>query len=151
MKFLLPHRFKRLGAVVAPLGLIIWILMQMRLVHKLIFALTGIPGSNIISQQTNVVILSTAFFSFLFGLYFLTFSKEKIEDEMIVQKRVESFQFAAVIQFFLIILGFVLMLLIREPDKEGLLLYFAAIIFIFWLSFICRFNIVLYLKFKNEK
>lgn len=123
MKLLLPHKFKRIGAIMAPLGLVLWICMQTKLIHRFAFLIATNSADHFISQQMTVVFLSITFFSFLLGIYFMAFSREKVEDEMIVQKRVESFQFAALIQLVVIILGFILMLLIEEPGKERLMLF----------------------------
>ncbi len=41
MKILLPHRFKKIGAIIAPLGFFLWILMQMGLVTQLLVFLFG--------------------------------------------------------------------------------------------------------------
>ena len=96
----------------------------------------------------NVTIAILSFFSFLSGIYFVTFSKEKIEDEMVQRTRLDSFQFAALIQIIVIILGFLAMLIFRDPGESGLLLFFIGILFLFWLSFIGRFNYILHVKFK---
>jgi len=88
-------------------------------------------------------------FVFLFlsaGIYFVTFSKEKIEDEMVQRTRLDSFQFAAIIQILFIIVGFFLMMILEEPGQGGLMLFFISMIFLFWLSFICRFNYILHIK-----
>lgn len=151
MKLLLPHSFKRVGAFIAPLGLLLWISLQKGLLNNLFSFFNQTSVDRVFYNQLNIFTLTISFFAFIFGIYFLTFSKEKIEDEMIQKTRVDSFQFAALVQFFLIIIGFILMLVVTEPDKEGMMLFFASIVFMFWLSFICRFNIVLRRKIENEK
>jgi uncharacterized membrane protein len=89
-----------------------------------------------------------SFFSFLSGIYFVTFSKEKIEDEMVQRTRLESFQFAAIIQIIFMIAGFLLMLFAGDPGESGMMLFFIILVFLFWISFIGRFNYMLHVKLK---
>lgn len=67
---------------------------------------------------------------------------------MIQRTRLDSFQFAALIQLLFIIIGFLSMLIFKEPDKEGLMLFFISVIILFWLCFIGRFNYILQIKIK---
>jgi hypothetical protein len=136
MNFLLPAKFKKIGAVIAPSGLVTWIVLQQRLID---------PTPHLV----NVILLVICFFSFLGGLYFISFSREKIEDEMVQRTRLDSFQFAAIIQMAVMISGFLVMLFVSEPGKEGMILFFAGAIFLFWLSFIARFNYILHIRLKS--
>lgn len=154
MRFLLPHSYKNIGAIIAPLGFIIWFCMQRGIITKLLIEsfgeennATDIPLYHII----NVIVAVISFFSFLAGLYFVTFSKEKIEDEMVQRTRLDSFQFAALTQMFFIIIGFILMALfnIFDDDDASLALFFLFLLLTFWLSFIGRFNYVLHIKMKQ--
>ncbi len=70
---------------------------------------------------------------------------------MVQHTRLESFQFAALVQLISIILSFLSMLILGEPGEGGLMLFFIILIFLFWLSFIFRFNYTLHIKLKNEK
>lgn len=136
MPLLLPNRFKKKGLLLTPLGIILWISMQIGLIKKL--------GTKLLDEDSltllNSIAATVGFFAFLLGLYFLAFSKEKREDEMIHQLRVESFQFAALLQIICFIIGFTIMLIIGEPDKEGMVLFFLFGLIVFWLGFILRFN-----------
>jgi hypothetical protein len=136
MNFLLPAKFEKIGAVIAPSGLVTWIVLQQRLID---------PTPHLV----NVILLVICFFSFLGGLYFISFSREKIEDEMVQRTRLDSFQFAAIIQMAVMISGFLVMLFVSEPGKEGMILFFAGAIFLFWLSFIARFNYILHIRLKS--
>ncbi|KIC94366.1 hypothetical protein [Flavihumibacter solisilvae] len=136
MNFLLPAKFKKIGAVIAPSGLLTWICMQQRLID---------PPPHLV----NVALLVICFFSFLGGLYFISFSREKIEDEMVQRTRLDSFQFAALIQIAVMIAGFLVMLFVSEPGKESMILFFAGAIFLFWFSFIARFNYILHIRLKS--
>lgn len=153
MNYLLPHRCKKMGAIMAPIGLLLWLCMQMGIVTRvLVFVFGNAEGQNSYSYHiVNVTIAILSFFSFLSGIYFVTFSKEKIEDEMVQRIRLDSFHFAALIQIIVIILGFLAMLIFRDPGESGLLLFFIGILFLFWLSFIGRFNYILHFKFKQMK
>jgi hypothetical protein len=101
MKLLLPHRYKKIGAVIAPMGLGFWLAMQLGYITK---ALTHFFGeqenlSTVSAYHSiKVVVAIISFFSFLGGIYFVTFSREKVEDEMVQRTRLDSFQFAALIQ-----------------------------------------------------
>src|SRR5688500_14587820 len=101
MNLLLPHRFKIIGAIIAPLGFTIWLFMQLGYVTRLLTYVFGQP--EVISSRPsyhtiNVFIAILSFISFLGGIYFVTFSREKIEDEMVQRTRLDSFQFAALVQ-----------------------------------------------------
>jgi cytochrome bd-type quinol oxidase subunit 2 len=149
MKYLLPHRFKKIGAIIAPVGFALWICMQFGYVTQI---LTFLFGESSGSQSTayyhiaNICIAIISFFSFLAGIYFVTFSKEKVEDEMVQRTRLDSFQFAALAQIIFIITGFLFMLFFEEPVEGGLMLFFITIIFLFWACFICRFNYIMHIK-----
>ena len=149
MKYLLPHGFKKIGAIIAPIGFALWICMQFGYVTKVLILLFGersIIQNNSFYHIVNVCVAFLSFLSFLAGIYFVTFSKEKIEDEMVQRVRLDSFQFAALAQIIFIIISFLFMLLFKEPGEGGLMLFFVATIFLFWLSFIGRFNFILHIK-----
>ena len=149
MKYLLPHRFKKIGAIIAPVGFAIWISMQFGFVIKILTFLFGESSATQINSPYHVVNVCVAFLSFssfLSGIYFVTFSKEKVEDEMVQRTRLDSFQFAALAQIIFIIISFLFMLLFKEPGEGGLMLFFITAIFLFWLCFIGRFNYILHFK-----
>jgi uncharacterized membrane protein len=149
MKYLLPHRFKKIGAIIAPIGFALWICMQFGFVTKVLIFLfeeSSATQSNSPYHIVNVCVAILSFFSFLAGIYFVTFSKEKVEDEMVQRTRLDSFQFAALAQIIFIIISFLFMLLFKEPGEGGLMLFFIATIFLFWLCFIGRFNYILHIK-----
>ena len=149
MTYLLPHRFKKTGTIIAPVGFILWICMQRGIVNQTLnFFMEESASNHFTFHIVNVGVAILSFFSFLAGIYFITFSKEKIEDEMVQRTRLDSFQFAALIQIIFIIIGFVSMLIIEEPSEGGLMLFFISLLFLFWISFICRFNYVLNCKFN---
>ncbi len=148
MNFLLPHRFKKYGILMIPLGFTLWVTMQINLVTKLLLLFLNENSPTI--HPINVFIAIASFFTFLTGIYFLGFSKEKMEDEMIQKTRLDSLQFAAFIQIVILIIGFLVMLLYKEPGKEGMMLFFVFVLFIFWFSFVSRFNYILHISIKNR-
>ena len=148
MKFLLPHRFKIIGAIIAPAGFFLWLAMQFGYISKILANTLDGPTTTSSHQVINVMVSIISFFSFLSGIYFVTFSKEKIEDEMVQRTRLESFQFAAIIQIIFMIAGFLLMLFAGDPGESGMMLFFIVLVFLFWLSFIGRFNYMLHVKLK---
>ena len=68
MNFLLPYKFKKIGSLLAPSGIAVWVCMQLGFI-------TPTP-----SHHVNVLLFIVSFFSFLGGLYFIAFSREKVED-----------------------------------------------------------------------
>lgn len=143
-KFLLPHRFKRVGTFIGPLGLIMWIAGQKGAFYPLLSELNA-------SSFGLPLILSLSFFAFLFGLYFIVFSKEKKEDEYISQIRLASFQLAALLQLLFFVLSFIYMFMFtKEPESDSSMMLFLFLsIFIFWLFYIIRFNYLLHWKKKS--
>src|SRR5688572_5523848 len=149
MKFLLPHRFKKIGVIMAPLGFTLWLAMQLGYITKLLTYIFGETETSASYHIANVIIAIISFFSFLGGLYFVSFSKEKIEDEMVQKTRLDSFQFAALVQIIFSIAGFIFILFAGDPDEGGLMLFFISMIILFWISFLGRFNYVLHIKFRQ--
>ncbi len=150
MKLLLPNRFKKTGAVIAPLGFAIWLLMQSGYISEMLTHIVGEPNSStvILFRVVNAIIGTISFLSFLGGIYFVSFSREKIEDEMVQRTRLDSFQFAALVQIIFTIAGFLFMIIVGEPKDAGLMLFFILSILLFWLSFIGRFNYILHFKLR---
>lgn len=145
---LLPHRFKRVGLIIAPTGLFLWIAMQLGWITNISHSL-GISDPS----PLNVSFAILGFFSFLFGTYAVAFSKEKIEDEMIKNVRLESIQFAALLQFVFLIIGFVSIGFMKNPPRDGgMMLFFITAIFIFWVFYIIRFNYLIHVRvYKYEE
>lgn len=140
-KFLLPHRFKKIGLLLLPLGSFLWVAGQLGLFNSILNVLGfRYPGFQLI--------LITGFFSFLAGIYFLIFSKEKTEDEYIQHTRLESFHFAALFQLiFFVVLFFGMAIFSLEPGGESaFMLLLAGAIILFWLAYIFRFSYILHVK-----
>ncbi len=131
--FLLPNRFKKIGYLLFPIGLIIWVSIQQ-----------GLLKSEL-NHTIKVIILTISFFSFLFGLYFITFSKEPIEDEFIDSVRLKSFQISSITQMVFFLISFTLMFLFNiEPKGDGgLTIFFLSSILIFWIMYMVFFNYTL--------
>ena len=131
--YLLPNQFKKIGIVLFPLGLSVWITTQL-----------GWYSSELNSSM-KVVVLATSFFSSLFGLYFSIFSREQIEDEYINSVRLSAFQISSLIQLTYLIISFVFMFLFKnEPNGDGRLsFFFLCAIAIFWITYLAAFNITL--------
>src|SRR4051812_26541554 len=110
-RFLLPNYFKKLGLVMVPAGLVLWCLTQQNVFDKLLV------GEHSVSWP-KVIVLVISWFGFLFGMYFIAFSKEKIEDEYINNIRLHSFQLAALVQLLFFIASFICMAVFHaEPDS----------------------------------
>ena len=147
MKFsiLLPHSFKKIGVIIAPLGLVIWCLTQLNLFDAIL-----VNHSNGLNWP-RVLVLSVSFFSFIFGLYFLVFVKEKVEDEYISNIRLKSFQTASFLQFLFFILSFMVMFIFnKEPNGDGgLEMYLISCILLYWLFYIVYFNVSIFISKRS--
>lgn len=145
---LLPHHFKKIGMIIAPTGFFLWIIMQIGWITKFSHFI-GISNPKFLNVSSAIL----GFFAFLFGTYALAFSKEKIEDEMIKNVRLKSFQFAAFLQILFLIIGLIWIGFMRNPPGDsGLILFFILAIFIFWIIYIIRFNYIIHVGiYKYEK
>jgi ABC-type spermidine/putrescine transport system permease subunit I len=145
MKWLLPHRFKSWGFILAPAGFLVWLTSQGGL-----WTAWMPPGEIGPAFQTRIsIILTTSFFTFLFGLYCISFSREKREDEMVQRTRVDSFQFAALIQFLTFTISSLFMFFFGEPREAGMMLFLIGLIFVFWVSYIVRFNYIIHVRLRS--
>lgn len=145
---LLPHRYKKIGLIIAPLGLFIWVAMQVGWIAD-ISRFIGFTSQ----KPLNMIFAILGFFSFLLGTYAIAFSKEKIEDEMIKTIRLESIQFSAFLQIVILVFGFIGIGFMEKPPKDaGLLLFFIVVISMFWIIYIIRFNYVVHFSvYRYEK
>ena len=145
---LLPHRFKKIGLIIAPTGFFLWIAMQMGWISEL-SKLLEFSNHTLLNMSFAII----GFFSFLFGTYAMAFSKEKIEDELIKTVRLESFQVAALLQIVFLIVGLIWIGFMENPPKDaGLMLFFIITILIFWITYITRFNYIIHRGiFKYEE
>jgi hypothetical protein len=144
MTILLPHQFKVIGSIISPLGLATWLAGQL---GYLTIFLTSWPDS----RTLRVGILGSAILAFLFGLFFVAFSKEKTEDEMVQSIRLDSFLFAAFMQIMAILGFFLLAVLLGEPPRSLMELFVVGVILLFWLSYIVRFNYTLHFTHRQWK
>lgn len=146
---LLPYYFKKIGIILFPFGLFIWCLTQLGYLNGIVRNQNG--NANFLYSP----ILIISFFSFIAGLYFLVFVKEKIEDEFIANIRLQSFQRASFLQFVYFLVAFLFMLIFKkEPSGDaGLEFFLIFSILLFWLFYILHFNISLFLirKKSNEE
>lgn len=139
MKTLLPYQYKKAGITMLPLGILLWILMQKKIIYS-----DTMPFIHITAAVSGV-------FLFAIGLIFICFAKEKTEDEMRKTIRVESFQIAGLIQLVLLIVGLIYILVKGDPGESGMMLFLLQLIGSFWLIYILRFNYIIHWKNKNSK
>lgn len=148
MQKLLPHRFKKIGFFITLIGFFLWISMQIGWISE-------ISGKIGLADATplNIIIAVLGLLSFLFGIYAIAFSKEKIEDEMIKNVRLESFRTAALIQIILITIGLISVGIMDNPPKDaGMLLFFIMILLVFWVTYIIRFSYIVHFRvYKYDK
>ena len=145
---LLPHKFKKIGLAIAPIGFLLWFGVQKGMIKKLgeILEVTDL-------RLLNMTVAIIGFFAFLFGTYAVAFSKEKVEDELITKVRLESLQLAALIQIVYLIFGLIWMGFTNNPPRDGgLLMFFIIAIALLWLIYIIRFNYVIHIRiYRLEK
>ena len=134
--FLLPNRFKKIGIILFPIGFIIWIITQ-----------RGLFNTDL-NHTMKVITLTLSFFSFLFGLYFISFSKEPIEDEYINSVRLKSFQISSITQMVFFLISFIIMFLFNlEPNGDaGLSIFLLSSIILYWLMYMIIFNYILFIN-----
>jgi len=139
--FLLPSNFKKIGIIITPLGFLVWCCTQ----------LDWFGASNIQPHILKVTILIVSFFSFLIGIFFTTFAKEKIEDEFIKSLRLHSFQISALVQLIFFLASFTIMLITnKDLGGDGTLALFLLLgIMLFWFTYIIHFNPTLF-QSKNK-
>jgi len=134
---LLPHYFKKVGLLLVPFGLFIWVITQLGAFDSILV------NNSADVHWLKVLVLSMSSFGFLFGMFFMVFSKEKIEDEYILNIRLKSFQFASFMQFIFFILSFLYMAFFNKDPKGdgGLEAYLLICILLFWVLYIAYFNL----------
>ena len=133
ISFLLPNSFKKIGYFLFSIGLIIWIS-----IHQGLFKTE-------LNHTIKVLTLTLSFFSFLIGLYLISFSKEPIEDEYIDSVRLKSFQISSITQMVFFLISFTIMFIFNiEPSGDGgLSIYLLSSIILFWVMYIMIFNYTL--------
>ncbi|WP_256012241.1 hypothetical protein [Desertivirga xinjiangensis] len=154
MNLLLPYYFKKIGATVAPLGFAVWLLMQFGFITKVLTVIFGTATTSSMASlfhTVNVILATVGFLSFLAGMYFVSFSREKVEDEMINKLRLDSFQFAAFVQLVFTIVGFLSMVILGSPNEGLLMLFFIVALFLFWLTYVARFNYFVHSNYRIEE
>ena len=68
MKFLLPHRFKRIGAIMAPVGLLGWLLMQMGWIKKMLVLLFDLSADQLLTRNLNTLVAAVCFLYIISGI-----------------------------------------------------------------------------------
>lgn len=152
-KFLLPHKFKRIGWLLLLPGTILGIIYSFTELSFLpparitVFSLLNSPflgsreAGNFSFIQVNIIPTLVAIL-FLSGALLVAFSREKQEDEFIEKLRLSALLWAVLVNYVLLLLAF---LIIYGIDFVYIMLYnmFTTLIL-----FIGRFN---YLLYKSSK
>lgn len=164
-RFLLPYRFKRMGAFMAPLGFIGWLWAQLDGMVPFVKWLIPPKGEIFTHHGVTenqfwpmVAFMIVCFTSFLIGMAFLVFAKEKYEDEYTQRVRLESFQFSAIAQFIILFVLIITALVAELADKNsnlGITVFEVLpilLILLFWIIYFTRFNWILHFsKSPDEK
>jgi hypothetical protein len=103
-RFLFPHKWRIAGTIIVLLGILIALYQK----HDSggLSAETELNGGFFNASKTqkiNVISNDVEYLSFIIGLLLVGFSKEKVEDEQIVQLRLDSLQWAMYINFGILI------------------------------------------------
>lgn len=156
-RFLLSYRFKRIGAYMALLGFIGWLWAQLDGMVPIVKWLIPPKGEIFTHQGVTenqfwpmVAFMIICFTSFLLGMAFLIFAKEKQEDEYTQRVRLESFQFSAIAQFIILFILIVTAIVSELADKNshlGITVFEVLpilLILLFWIVYFIRFNWILH-------
>jgi hypothetical protein len=155
-RYLFPHRFKLIGWILLIPSAIVGLLSQFNLIDLpelkgewfVIYA-KGFMSDNIVMKWTEVPLLPIIIgIPVIVGAILAGFSKEKNEDEFIAKVRLESLLWAVYLNYFLLILCFIL--LFGEEFFRAMEFSMFTVLIIF----LIRFNFILYRNSKsasNEK
>jgi hypothetical protein len=140
-----PNKFKSIGLVITPISLFLWLLLQFNTsqVNEFISNYYSVDKTEI---NPVTILIAFSFLIFLIGIVMISFSKEKVEDEMVQIIRLQSFQFAAMLQMIFLIIGFLYILLKGDPSDNGFMSFLICLLSAFWISYISRFNFVLHFR-----
>ena len=158
-RFLLPHRFKKIGLALFIFGFIGWLWGQAdgpaRLIKNFIAPKGKLVTYHPLAQnqyELNVAFLLITFFGFILGLALLILSKERNEDEYSQKLRLESYQFAALFQFILILVLLILRFILGSDIMETLIVELGLFfILLFWIVYLIRFNFLMFLNKRALK
>lgn len=59
------------------------------------------------------------------------------------------YRILSLFNWLMLISSFVVIFIIGEPVKEGFMLFFIGILLFFWVTYITRFNYIIYMKYKQ--
>lgn len=155
-RFLLQNKFKRPGIILSLIGFAAWWWGQLNGAANIIKKIIPAKGEEVTyhpltenQSAWNIAFLTISFFLFLGGFLLFIFSKEKNEDEYIQRVRLESFQFAALLQLASFVLFFIGIALFQPKNENSYVeTFFILTIIFFWLLYILHFNFALYIKPK---
>lgn len=134
-RFLLPHSFKKLGWVLLIPSVVFGVFVQHFEFYIEGFDLAiGTDENNMTNELAGALILISGFF--------VAFSKEKVEDELVSRIRLESLQWSVYLNYGLLLGA---LLFVYGEDFFVVMVYNMFTILIF---FIVRFHFVLYVRDK---
>ena len=149
---LLPNKYKKVG----------WVLLLPATLMGIILMIKGFEGielngkalalwhTEIFGERHFVQIIETNLINTIVGIFFIIgglfvcFSKEKVEDEYISNLRLNSLQWAVIVNYLLLLLGFIF---VYGTAFFNVMVYNMFTILII---FIVRFNYVLYAGSKSR-
>ena len=147
-KFLLPYTYKNVGWILLAVSALVWIYLNATGQEELSFlewSVFSIAGNYFLTDDSSFFTLIRANVTatllgslFLIGGLLVSFSREKMEDEFIAKLRLESFQWAFLVNYILLFLAF---LFIYGMDFFYVMIYNMFTVLIL---FILRFRYLLY-------
>jgi uncharacterized PurR-regulated membrane protein YhhQ (DUF165 family) len=139
---LLHHRFKAIGLAVLIPSFICWLIWTFD-VYDFPFLKTG-RGGGILDQRNHSLVEELIFTGLAAGLLMIAFSREKIEDEYIMTLRLQSLQWAVLVNSLLLVLA---TWIFYGEDFLKVMIYNMLTVLII---FVIRFQYMLYSK-KSPK
>jgi hypothetical protein len=136
INFLLPYRFKWIGAVLVFIGLaglVFYLWFDFRLIVPVFAVFSSFLETKMFTTFRTNIADELIILSFLTGFFFLTFSKEKTESEILDQIRTKAFSKAILANVGLLIFS---ILFIYGNGFLAILLLNLFSIFIFYLIFL---------------
>lgn len=145
-KLLLPQKFKAIGFMILAIAIVILAIPENTFGDSLSVNLGLLSNKNLSvgpNGETNLL-LTIRLVLFLLSFIFISFSREKIEDEYIAGLRLSSWMWAIAINYALLLIA---ILTVYGLDFLNILLYnmFTPLVI-----FILRFNFLLYVNSKKQ-
>jgi hypothetical protein len=143
--YLLPHFLRKTGFIVLIPSLILGIMVMYADYEIPGFEASWAVSQHLFSAGNNNLTDELASICFLASLFLIAFTEERIEDEWVMQVRLDSLQWAVYVNYGLLAVA---ILLVYNTTFFEVLVYNMYTILIF---FILRFNYLMHVKFNPNR